>query len=423
MNQFSSNRAFLQEKQESIQKQKALVFGESLCTESALFTLSGLGFEEILHFSSIPRPKTKSILQPFSRKDSWIHSVQQSMDMYMPHIQYQGVLSEPMTFLINECKPTVCIDTTHTKQTNERIADIAQKLSIPYVNTKVQQYKIRLDVQPNVFESSYSNHWMQILAGCLVADEARKKTVLFQDSEESISRMTTLNFTKDLKTKKNQYWQEKKHSHSVIVGAGGIGTYTALCEALKGTEQITIIDPDTIEIQNLNRQLLYGPFIGKPKAQTLASRLHIIHPKGRIDYQNTSFSQSTIPKNAQLFCCTDNYASRLEVAQYAEKQNIPLIEAGCSATSGILSSYVPHKTRTITEKRNLKAFAQREKEQTRRETSCAQNVNPSIITPNIVMGTLASLYANYRLDETQIVKELDQNLCFNSLLNTKIYSQ
>jgi tRNA A37 threonylcarbamoyladenosine dehydratase len=73
--------------------------------------------------------------------------------------------------------------------------------------------------------------------------------------------------------------EKLKNSHVLVVGLGGVGAYAAemLCRA--GIGKLTIVDGDTIEHSNINRQLpgLLSN-IGKSKAQVMADRLRDINP-------------------------------------------------------------------------------------------------------------------------------------------------
>lgn len=73
-------------------------------------------------------------------------------------------------------------------------------------------------------------------------------------------------------------------SHILIVGLGGVGAYAAemLCRA--GIGKLTIVDGDSIEPSNLNRQLpATNSNIGKMKANVLADRFKDINPKVEIN--------------------------------------------------------------------------------------------------------------------------------------------
>lgn len=68
-------------------------------------------------------------------------------------------------------------------------------------------------------------------------------------------------------------------AHILIAGLGGVGSYAAeqLCRA--GIGNMTIVDGDTIDISNINRQLpALHSTVGKSKAQVVAQRLKDINP-------------------------------------------------------------------------------------------------------------------------------------------------
>lgn len=79
---------------------------------------------------------------------------------------------------------------------------------------------------------------------------------------------------------------EELASRIMIVGAGGIGSWTTLALLKMGCENVTVIDFDEIEIHNAGSQL-YGSWdAGKTKVQALKDRLASIvdlHPTGIID--------------------------------------------------------------------------------------------------------------------------------------------
>lgn len=70
-----------------------------------------------------------------------------------------------------------------------------------------------------------------------------------------------------------------QRAHVLVVGLGGVGAYTAesLCRA--GIGELTLVDADTVEETNRNRQLLaLTSTIGQPKTEVLAERLQLINP-------------------------------------------------------------------------------------------------------------------------------------------------
>ena len=69
-------------------------------------------------------------------------------------------------------------------------------------------------------------------------------------------------------------------AHVLVVGLGGVGAYAAeqICRA--GIGQMTIVDADTVNESNLNRQLpALHSTLGEPKAEVVAARLMDINPE------------------------------------------------------------------------------------------------------------------------------------------------
>lgn len=65
----------------------------------------------------------------------------------------------------------------------------------------------------------------------------------------------------------------------LAVGAGGVGGYAIEMLARAGVGHMTIVDGDTVDTSNLNRQIIATiPVIGQPKASTIALRLKEINP-------------------------------------------------------------------------------------------------------------------------------------------------
>ncbi|WP_099464696.1 tRNA threonylcarbamoyladenosine dehydratase [Parabacteroides provencensis] len=76
-------------------------------------------------------------------------------------------------------------------------------------------------------------------------------------------------------------------AHVLVVGLGGVGAYAAeqICRA--GIGHMTIVDADTVNESNLNRQLpALHSTLGKPKAEVMASRLTDINPKLKLTVIN-----------------------------------------------------------------------------------------------------------------------------------------
>lgn len=70
-----------------------------------------------------------------------------------------------------------------------------------------------------------------------------------------------------------------RNSHVLVVGLGGVGAYAAEMICRAGVGKMTIVDADTVQPSNINRQLpALHSVIGRPKAEVLAERFKDINP-------------------------------------------------------------------------------------------------------------------------------------------------
>src|SRR5271165_1864326 len=74
--------------------------------------------------------------------------------------------------------------------------------------------------------------------------------------------------------------QALKAARVAMVGAGGLGAPAALYLAAAGVGALGLIDPDTVALSNLQRQVLYGVAdIGRPKTHAAAEHLEALNPE------------------------------------------------------------------------------------------------------------------------------------------------
>ena len=123
--------------------------------------------------------------------------------------------------------------------------------------------------------------------------------------------------------------QKKLKAGKVLcIGAGGLGSPAALYLAAAGVGTIGIVDFDTVDESNLQRQILHGtPDVGRPKLQSAKDRLTAINPEVRI---NTYETRLTSANALELFRGydvvldgTDNFATRYLVNDACVLLGIP----------------------------------------------------------------------------------------------------
>lgn len=87
-----------------------------------------------------------------------------------------------------------------------------------------------------------------------------------------------------------------REAHVLVVGVGGVGAYAAemLCRA--GVGRLTLVDADTVQPSNINRQLpALHSTVGHPKAEVLAGRFRDINPAVQLDIRVMYLEVGNIP--------------------------------------------------------------------------------------------------------------------------------
>ncbi|MDD5671884.1 MAG: ThiF family adenylyltransferase [Candidatus Omnitrophica bacterium] len=107
---------------------------------------------------------------------------------------------------------------------------------------------------------------------------------------EEKSNMQTTEFQYDLAFDRNIGWLTReeqnrlRNSCVVIAGVGGTGGFQAQVLARLGVGHFKLVDPDTFELTNINRQIgATVPTIGKFKAEVVREMIHQINPKAEVE--------------------------------------------------------------------------------------------------------------------------------------------
>lgn len=130
-----------------------------------------------------------------------------------------------------------------------------------------------------------------------------------------------------------------KLANVLIVGCGGIGCTTAELLTRAGVGKITLIDSDTIEVSNLQRQIAYTEQdVGFYKAEILAKRLQAINPfidvTAKVEKLNEFNSQSLIASQDLVLDGCDNFSTRYLVNEVCHQFLVPLISASAIGFQG-----------------------------------------------------------------------------------------
>jgi molybdopterin/thiamine biosynthesis adenylyltransferase len=135
----------------------------------------------------------------------------------------------------------------------------------------------------------------------------------------------------------------------LIVGAGGVGGWTALQLAEMGVKKIIIFDWDVVEECNLPRQFFFESSVGKKKALELKKMLGKINKNVKIEVHAERFTGNESLKPDFVLDGSDNRQARLAIDRFCMKKNIPWIFCGVERLEFMLSTFIPLKSKRFSE--------------------------------------------------------------------------
>ena len=143
--------------------------------------------------------------------------------------------------------------------------------------------------------------------------------------------------------------QQLAKSKVAVVGAGGLGTVSSLYLALAGVGYIRLIDQDTVETQNLHRQILYTVSdLHYPKAEVAAKRLQELNPLVRAEAVPENVNSSNVERLLEGMDCVvdglDNMVTRYLVNRACVKLKVPYVFGAAIGIEGNLSVFAPPET-------------------------------------------------------------------------------
>lgn len=133
-----------------------------------------------------------------------------------------------------------------------------------------------------------------------------------------------------------------------IIGAGGLGAPAALYLAAAGIGHITLIDPDTVSLDNLQRQILFRTGdVGSSKVETGAATLQALNPGTQV----TPIQASVDDENASALLAgadlvldgCDNFETRFAVNAASRALSLPLISGAVGRWDGQVSLFNANK--------------------------------------------------------------------------------
>ena len=141
--------------------------------------------------------------------------------------------------------------------------------------------------------------------------------------------------------------QDRLKAASVfIAGVGGLGGTSALYLALAGVGRIRIADRDTVEISNLNRQVLFDEAsLGRTKVEEAGRRLRQANPNIIIETSSAPIDRGSLEREASgaslLVDGLDNVETRYILNAYAVANQIPYVYGAVRGWQGMAAFFHP----------------------------------------------------------------------------------
>ena len=133
-------------------------------------------------------------------------------------------------------------------------------------------------------------------------------------------------------------------THALLVGAGGLGSPAALYLASAGIGKITLVDDDTVDFTNLQRQILHTQArVGMAKAFSGQQGLAAINPEIQIvplQQRLSGEALDALVASADIVLdCTDNFATRHAINRACVHHRKPLVSGAAIRFDGQISVY------------------------------------------------------------------------------------
>lgn len=119
-------------------------------------------------------------------------------------------------------------------------------------------------------------------------------------------------------------------AHALVIGAGGLGSPAALFLGSAGVGHITLVDDDTVDLTNLQRQIAHTTArVGQPKVTSAAAAVQAINPDVDITCVPTRVGpeqlDALVAQATVVLDCTDNYTTRHAINAACVQHGKPLV--------------------------------------------------------------------------------------------------
>jgi len=132
---------------------------------------------------------------------------------------------------------------------------------------------------------------------------------------------------------KEEGLEKLKNANVLVVGLGGVGSFAAEFLARAGVGKMTIVDGDTVDITNINRQLpALHSTIGEPKVHIVGNRLMDINPELNLtrieEFLSPERTHEVVTEEYDyVLDCIDSITPKINLILAAKRKRVKVISA------------------------------------------------------------------------------------------------
>jgi len=135
-------------------------------------------------------------------------------------------------------------------------------------------------------------------------------------------------------------------SRALVIGAGGLGSAALFYLSAAGVGTIGVADGDTVDISNLQRQIIHnGDDVGRFKTDSAREKINKLNPDARVAVYarrvDASGISGLIGDYDIVLDCTDNFTAKFLINDACVAAKKPFVHCGVLAWSGQIFTYLP----------------------------------------------------------------------------------
>jgi adenylyltransferase/sulfurtransferase len=135
-------------------------------------------------------------------------------------------------------------------------------------------------------------------------------------------------------------------ARALVIGLGGLGSPAALYLAAAGVGHLALNDFDTVDLSNLQRQIIHGTeSLGTRKVESARQALRRINPEIRLDALDGTLEgaslESAVADSDVVLDCTDNFTTRFAINAACVKTRTPLVSGAVIRFEGQIAVFTP----------------------------------------------------------------------------------